>query len=81
MKKKIPTFYTDEEAEAFVADEDLSQYDLSGGEVVQFEFQPSCKSITIPLSEELFAAIQQKAALSGMPYQHFIQQTLERSVY
>ena len=42
MKKKILTFYTDEEAEAFVADEDLSQYDLSCGEVVQFEFQPTC---------------------------------------
>jgi hypothetical protein len=30
MKKKIPTFKTDAEAERFVATADLSKYDLSG---------------------------------------------------
>jgi hypothetical protein len=36
MKKTIPTFKTDKEAEAFVATADLSQYDLSGGQVMRF---------------------------------------------
>ena len=40
MKKTIPTFQSDEEAEKFVATANLSEYDLSGGTFVQFEFKP-----------------------------------------
>jgi hypothetical protein len=39
MKKKIPTFKSDTEAERFVDTADLSQYDLSGLKPVQYEFQ------------------------------------------
>lgn len=39
MKKKIPTFKTDEEAERFVERADLTDYDLSGLRGVQFEFK------------------------------------------
>jgi hypothetical protein len=40
MKRPIPTFKTDKEAEDFVAMADLSDYDLSGGEIVRFEMRP-----------------------------------------
>lgn len=46
MKKKTPTFETDEEAEAFVAEADLSEYDLSGAKLVRFELKRKEKSIT-----------------------------------
>jgi len=36
MKKTIPTFQSDEEAEKFVDAADLSEYNLSGGTVVHF---------------------------------------------
>ena len=39
MKKKIPTFKTDKEAERFVDTADLSKYDLSGLKPVKFEFE------------------------------------------
>ena len=39
MKKKIPTFKTDEEAERFVDTADLSQHDLSGFRRVGFAFE------------------------------------------
>ena len=39
MKKRIPTFGSDEETERFVAEADLSQYDLSGAKPVPFEFE------------------------------------------
>jgi hypothetical protein len=39
MKKKIPTFNTDEDAERFVESADLSEYDLSGAKSVRFEFE------------------------------------------
>jgi hypothetical protein len=38
MKKKLPKLETDEAAEAFVNEADLSQYDLSGMKHISFEF-------------------------------------------
>ena len=80
MKKKIPIFRSDEDAEAFVAHEDLNNYDLSGGQLVQFEFKPKGKSISIRLSEELLVAVQKQSAREGVPYQRFIRQAIERAV-
>jgi predicted DNA binding CopG/RHH family protein len=39
MKKKIPAFKSDEEAERFVDTADLTDYDLSGAKPVRFEFE------------------------------------------
>ena len=39
MKKKIPTFKTDGEAERFVDTADLSDYSLSGLKPVRFELE------------------------------------------
>ena len=39
MKKKIPTFKSDKEAEQFVEQANLSEYDLSGAKLVRFEFE------------------------------------------
>ena len=44
MKKKIPTFKTDEEAARFVETADLSKYDLSGLKPVMFEFEKRARS-------------------------------------
>ena len=81
MKKKLPEFKTDAEAEAFVDEADLSQYDLSGMKPVSFEFQPKAKSITMRLPETLFDAIKEEAERSGVPYQRFIRQTLENALH
>ena len=61
MKKTIPTFQSDEEAEKFVATADLSEYDLSGGTFVHFEFQPKDKTISLKLPSDLLAAVKLKA--------------------
>lgn len=47
MKKKIPRFETDEEAEAFVATADLTQYDLTGARPVHFEFEKKAAQINM----------------------------------
>ena len=39
MKKKLPGFKSDKEAERFVDTANLSEYDLSGGKLVHFEFE------------------------------------------
>ncbi len=81
MKKKFPKLRTDEAAETFVDEADLSQYDLSGMKPVSFEFQPKDKSITMRLPETLFEAIKEEAERSGVPYQRFIRQTLENALH
>jgi len=80
MKKKIPSFKSDREAEEFVAAADLSKYDLSGAEIVRFELKPKDKSINLRLSAPLLDAVRRKARRSGVPYQRFIRLTLERAV-
>jgi CopG antitoxin of type II toxin-antitoxin system len=44
MKKPIPTFKTDSEPEEFVAKANLTDYDLSGGQIVRFEMRPKDKA-------------------------------------
>ena len=77
MKKKIPTFKTDEEAEEFVATADISEYDLSGGEPVRFEFEKKAARINMRIPETLLEAVKKKAAAHGIPYQRFIRETLD----
>ena len=57
MKKPLPILTTDKEAEAFVENIDLTQYDLSSLTPTRFEFQPKERSITMRLSEPLLEAI------------------------
>lgn len=80
MKKKIPTFETDEEAEEFLSTEDLSEYDLSGGQPVNFEFEKKEARITMRVPALLLDAVKKKAAARGIPYQRFIRETLEQAV-
>lgn len=80
MKKKIPDFKTDVEAEAFVDSADLTNYDLSGFKPVRFEFQPKTERVNMRLPAELLQAVRRKAEAAGMPYQRFIRATLERAV-
>jgi predicted DNA binding CopG/RHH family protein/uncharacterized DUF497 family protein len=81
MKKTIPTFNTDKEAEDFVAEADLSEYDLSGGQVVRFELKPKDTSVNLRLPQQLLQAVRGRAAQAGIPYQRFIRMALERALH
>ena len=81
MKKPIPTFKTDKEAEDFVAMADLTDCDLSGGEVVRFELKRKDKSVNLRLPAQLLEAVQDRAKRVGMPYQRFIRMALERALH
>ncbi len=80
MKKKLPKLRTDRQAEEFVAKSDLTQYDLSGMQTVQFEFAPKAARINMRLPVDLLKQVKATAARRGVPYQRFIRQTLERAV-
>jgi predicted DNA binding CopG/RHH family protein len=81
MKKTIPTFTSDEEAEDFVATADLSQYDLSGGQVMRFEMKPKDSSLNLRLPKPLLEAVRERAKMVGIPYQRFIRMALERALH
>jgi predicted DNA binding CopG/RHH family protein len=80
MKKPIPTFKTDSEAEEFVAKADLANYDLSGGQIVRFEMRPKDKAVSLRLPEKLLDAVRGAAKRQGVPYQRFIRMAIESAL-
>ena len=79
-RRKLPVARTDRAAEAFVGRADLTRYDLSGLQPVRFEFAPKSARLNMRLPEELLAAVKDAAAESGVPYQRYIRQLLERAL-
>ncbi len=67
MKKQLPILTTDKEAENFIDNADLTEYDLSVLTPIRFEFQATELSITMRLSEPLLDAIKEQAGRSGIP--------------
>ena len=80
MTKPLPKLTSDQEAEAFVANSDLTKYDLSGMRMVRFEFQPKSERVNMRLPRPLLDAVKASAAKAGVPYQRFIRQALETAV-
>jgi predicted DNA binding CopG/RHH family protein len=66
MKKKISTFKSDEEAEQFVENADLSEYDLSGFKPALFAFEKKDARVNMRLPETLLAALKDKASSAGI---------------
>ncbi len=80
MKNTLPTLQTDDEAEAFLEDADLSTYDLSSMVRHSFEFAKKSRQVNMRFSEALLVAVKEKAAARGVSYQRFIRQTLEAAI-
>ena len=80
MKKKIPTFKSDAEAERFVATADLTEYNLSGAKSVRFEFEKMDEQLNMRVPKSLLDAVKKRAKASGIPYTRFIRKTLEEAV-
>lgn len=78
--KAMPVLHSDEEAEAFVDNADLSEYDLSGFQPVQFEFEKKSAQLNMRLPEALLAAVKAKARERGIPYTRLIREALEKTV-
>ena len=78
--KKLPKLKTDKAAEDFVANSDLTEYDLSGMRMVRFEFEPKTERVNMRLPRTLLNAVKAKAAKQGIPYQRYIRQALENAI-
>jgi len=80
MKKKIPAFDTDRQAQDFVDTANLAEYDLSGGTPIQFEFEAKAAHINMRVPQPLLDAVKERARVRGIPYTRFIRQLIEREV-
>ena len=73
MKKQIPTFNSDEEAEKFVDTADLAQFDLAGAQLVRFEFKPKNKTPSPAIARRAAAghprSCQARGDTLSAPYQ------------
>ncbi|WP_306118614.1 MULTISPECIES: BrnA antitoxin family protein [unclassified Roseitalea] len=78
--KPFPRFETDEEAERFVDEADLSEYDFSGFRPVRFELRRKDRQISIRLPEDMLAAVKERARKRDIPYQRFIREAIERAL-
>ncbi|MXX11805.1 MAG: CopG family transcriptional regulator [Nitrospira sp. SB0677_bin_15] len=80
MKKKVPRFKTDQEAEQFL-NRDLTDYlNLKQFTSVTFELLPKTKQVNLRFSEPLLNAVRQRAAQEGISYQKFIRRAVEGSL-
>lgn len=80
MKKPLPKLETDEEAELFVAEADLTEYDLSGLRIFQFDIGEKDARIDLRLPKRLLAAVRAAAARAGISDRDYIARALERAV-
>lgn len=78
--KSFPTLTSDREAEDFVANSDLTQFDWSDMKRVKFEFQPKDTSVNLRLPKALLDAVRVRAEKDGIPYQRYIRLALEQSL-
>jgi predicted DNA binding CopG/RHH family protein len=80
MKKKIPIFDGDEEAERFVETADLSEYDLSRFRPVRFEFEAKSGAGEHAPAEASARCREGTGEAAGHPYTRFIREVLEREI-
>ena len=67
MKRKIPKFTSDEQAEAFL-EKDLSDLDFSQFKPTRFEFQKKTAQINLRIPKALLEAVKRRSAARGIPY-------------
>lgn len=78
--KTLPTFKTDQEAEDFVDNADLSEYDLSVMVPFRFEIEKKEARVNMRLPSALLDAVKDRARDRGIPYQRLIREAIERSL-
>jgi len=78
--KEMPSFSSDEEAEAFVDNADLTQYDLSSFKPMRFEIVKKDVALNMRLPAPLLETIKARAAKKGIPYSRYIRAVLEEDI-
>ena len=78
--KPFPRYDNDADAEHFVSDADLSEYDFSGFRPMNFEFERKTEQVNLRMSSGLLKRIKERASERGIPYQRYMREVLEKSL-
>ena len=79
--KPLPILHTDKEAEDFVANADLTQYDLSHRiSLSELELRLKDASIHLRLPQGQLDQIKSEAERRGIPYQRFMRELIQRGM-
>ncbi|MGO4436317.1 BrnA antitoxin family protein [Rhizobium sp. RAF56] len=78
--KPMPSLRSDEAAERFVEEADLTAYDLSGFKPMRFEVEPKLASLNMRLPQPLLDALKRKAKARGIPYARYVRMLLENDL-
>jgi predicted DNA binding CopG/RHH family protein len=78
--KQFPTFTSDEEAERFVEEADLSDYDFSGFKPMRFELEKKTRQINLRVPDALLVALKAHAKQRQLPYQRIIREAIEQAI-
>lgn len=79
-KKPWPSLPTDEAAEKFVVEADLSEFDWSLAEPVTHEFAQKNARVNMRMPESQLAEIKTEAERRGIKYQRFMRELLDRGM-
>ncbi len=79
MSRKLPRIRTDEEAEAFLA-QDLSDLDFSQFKLMHFEFEKKEAQLNMRVPQPLLDAVKDRAKARGIPYTRYIRMLMERDI-
>lgn len=79
--KPFPSFNSDEEAEDFVSNADLTEYDFSNFRPMTFEFKKKETPLNIRLPRALYEAAKKKAQQEEMSLSQYVRSLLEADIY
>jgi len=76
----FPSFKTDKEAERFVNQADLTEYDLSSFKPATFEFVRKGAQVNLRVPRPLLDAVKTKAKAQGIPFTRYIRMLIEQDI-
>jgi len=80
MKKKWPDLRSDEDAERFVAEADLTEFDFGAMKPAPYEFEKKSAVLNMRLPESLLSALKKKASDRGIPFTRYLRLLIEEDV-
>ena len=78
--KQLPPLLSDEEAETFTEEADLSEYDLSGFKPVRFEYLNKDARMEVRLPRDQLDALKKAAKQKGIPYTRLVRQFIDQGM-
>jgi len=79
--RPLPRFQSDEEAERFIEEADLTEYDLSAMQPMRFEIAKKTARVNLRMPEGMVDALKKLAEKRGVPYQRLIREGVERILH